>query len=217
MRDIDLIIFDCDGVLIDSEGLSGEVLIAALAELGIAVDFDTFCVRMVGRSFSTVATEIRAAQGVALPPEFEASYRARLLVRFETELRRTDGVVAMLDGLDIPSCVATSSSPARARRSLELTGLASRLGHVFTASEVAHGKPAPDLFLHAAARMGVDPARCLVIEDSLPGIDAARRAGMAVLRYVGGAHLKGRRLKHGPDVVTFDHWRDFPALAGLAT
>ncbi|WP_371156031.1 HAD family hydrolase [Jannaschia sp. 2305UL9-9] len=216
MNDIDLVIFDCDGVLIDSEGLSGQVLAAALAEIGVYIDHDEFCTRMVGRSFPTVAAEIRETRGVKLPPTFEADYRAQLLARFEQELQVTDGIEAALDALDLPKCVATSSSPPRVRRSLELTGLAPRFPHVFTASEVSRGKPAPDLFLHAAAVMATPPARCLVIEDSLPGIEAAKAAGMPVLRYTGGAHLRGRHLKHGDDVTTFEDWCAFTALMNRA-
>ena len=214
MLDTDLVIFDCDGVLIDSEGLSGEVLIASLAEIGVAIDFDVFCRHMVGRSFPTVAAELRAQGGAALPDGFEAQYRRRLLARFETELFPTRGVEAMLDALDLPACVATSSSPERVRQSLDVTGLAGRFAHVFTASEVARGKPAPDLFLHAAARMGAAPSRCLVVEDSLPGLEAARAAGMRALRYTGGAHLRGRTLRHETDIVCFDDWRAFPAVVG---
>ncbi|WP_281827239.1 HAD family hydrolase [Jannaschia rubra] len=216
MDDFDLVILDCDGVLIDSEGLSGAVLIDALAEVGVAIDFDDFRTRMVGRSFPTVAAEIRAAHGIDLPPAFERDYRARLLARFEAELRVTPGVEAMLDALRVPACVATSSSPARVARSLELTGLAGRLPHVFTASQVARGKPAPDLFLFAARQMGAAAARCLVIEDSLPGIEAAQAAGMAVVRYTGGVHLAGRDLKHGPEVPVLDDWRAFPAMMARA-
>lgn len=212
MKDISLVIFDCDGVLIDSEGLSGEVLTGALAEIGVYIDHDEFCTRMVGRSFPTVAAEIRATRGVDLPETFEATYRSRLLARFEIELVVTDGLEAVLDDLDVPWCIATSSSPARVRKSLELTGLSKRFAHVFTASEVPHGKPAPDLFLHAAAVMATPPSRCLVIEDSLPGVAAAEAAGMRLLRYTGGAHLRGRHLKHGENVVTFEDWRQFPAL-----
>lgn len=212
MDRIDLVIFDCDGVLIDSEGLSGAVLIEALARIGVTIDFDDFCTRMVGRSFPTVAADLRA-RGAALPDTFEASYRARLLERFERELTVTEGVREMLAALDRPACVATSSSPARVRRSLELTGLGDVFGaEVFTASMVAHGKPAPDLFLLAAARMGTPPARCLVVEDSLPGLEAAAAAGMRALRYTGGAHLRGRRLKHASGTRTFESWSDFPGL-----
>jgi len=206
---INLVIFDCDGVLIDSEGLSAQVLIAALDALGVAVDFDYFCTNFVGRSFPTVAQDIRTTFAVTLPDRFEQDYRRDLLARFTEGLGPTPGVMAMLDRLRTRSCVATSSSPARVSHSLQIVGLTARFGaDVFTASEVRQGKPAPDLFLHSARRMGADPARCLVIEDSLPGVEAALAAGMQVLRYTGGAHLAGRVLKHGDQVRSFDNWED---------
>lgn len=218
----ELVIFDCDGVLIDSEGLSGAVLIAALADLGLIVDFDYFCTNFVGRSFPTVAADIRSRFEIDLPPTFEADYRARLLEKFETSLLPIDGIFDVLDGLSVKCCVATSSSPERAARSLAITGLVTRFeGRVFTASEVRNGKPAPDLFLHAAARMGAAPGTSLVIEDSLPGVAAAEAAGMDVLRFTGGSHLMGRRLKHADHVTTFDSWSDLfvlkPDLGGART
>ncbi|SOH92263.1 haloacid dehalogenase superfamily, subfamily IA, variant 3 with third motif having DD or ED [Monaibacterium marinum] len=214
MNEIDLVIFDCDGVLIDSEGLSAQVLIKALAKLDIDVDIDYFCANFVGRSFPTVAQDIRNRWNVALPEGFEASYRADLLAEFETHLHPTDGLEEMLTRLQTPWCVATSSSPERVSNSLRITGLAHWFeGRVFTASEVKNGKPAPDLFLHAARKIGVDPARCLVIEDSVPGVQAALAANMRVLRYTGGLHLRGRVLKHPDTVVTFDNWSELGLLA----
>jgi HAD superfamily hydrolase (TIGR01509 family) len=171
----------------------------------------------LGRSFPTVAATIRDRLGVALPPEFEATYRAELLARFETQLRPTPGVLSLLSRLRVPSCVATSSSPPRAARSLAIAGLAPFFGdRVFTASLVARGKPAPDLFLHAAAAMGADPARCVVIEDSRPGVDAARNAGMRVLLYTGGSHMSGKAFDSDPGLAAFDDWSDFPALVPQA-
>lgn len=208
---VDLIIFDCDGVIADSEVLSAEVLIDQLALLGIPVTFDEVRRDFVGRSFPTVAATIRARFDRPLPADFEATYRARLLDRFAQGLRPTPGIGAVLAGLDRPACVATSSSPARVARTLDLLGLAEVFGpHVFTASQVAHGKPAPDLFLFAADRMGTPAHRCLVIEDSQPGLQAARAAGMRVLHYTGGAHL--RDAPWGADPMRFDDWRGFPAL-----
>jgi HAD superfamily hydrolase (TIGR01509 family) len=210
MPPIDLVIFDCDGVLIDSEGLSARVLLSALSRLGAEVDFDYFCVNFVGRSFPTVARDIRDTFALFLPEGFERDYRRDLLAAFEKELTLTPGIARVLERLAVRSCVATSSSRERATTSLRVVGLTARFGaDVFTASEVSRGKPAPDLFLHAAARMNTDPARCLVIEDSLPGVEAAESAGMQVLRYTGGAHLKGRVLKHGAGVRSFDNWDDF--------
>lgn len=209
----DLVIFDCDGVLVDSEGLSAGVLIALLADHGVAVDFDHFCARFLGRSFPTVAAGIRADFDVALPPDFEATYRARLLEAFTRHLKASPGIEAVLAAMDVPFCLATSSSPPRCLHSLRMTGLLRHFeGRIFTASEVPRGKPHPDLFLHAAARMGAEPSCCLVIEDSLPGIAAARAAGMAVIRYTGGSHLRTRRLRHDADVRVFAEWEAFPRM-----
>lgn len=209
---MDLIIFDCDGVIADSEILSAEVLIAQLAEMDIAITAEDVRRDFLGRSFPTVAATIRDRFARDLPVDFEASYRARLLERFGTGLRETPGFSEMLAGLGGRRiCVATSSSPPRVARTLALLGLDGRFGaHVFTASQVARGKPAPDLFLYAAAQMGTPPARALVIEDSAPGLAAARAAGMAVLHYAGGAHLRGQAAPAG--VTSFDDWSRFPAL-----
>ncbi|PIL18037.1 hypothetical protein P775_21690 [Puniceibacterium antarcticum] len=209
--DIDLVIFDCDGVLVDSEMLSAEVLIAELAEIGIRMDQPYIRKHFLGRSFPTVARSISDTFKTDLPGGFEERYRASLLKRFETELRPTNGVESVLSRLICPACVATSSSPPRARNSLQVTGLASFFGpHVFTASQVANGKPAPDLFLFAADQMQVPPDRVLVVEDSRPGMTAGLAAGMHVLRYTGGGHLVGHVPEYGDPVTCFDSWTDFP-------
>ncbi|SNR51591.1 HAD family hydrolase [Puniceibacterium sediminis] len=209
--DIDLVIFDCDGVLVDSEMLSAEVLITELAGVGIHLDQPYIRKHFLGRSFPTVARAINAAFDTDLPEGFEARYRSALLKRFQTELRPTDGVVSVLSRLGCSACVATSSSPPRAQNSLQVTGLAQFFGpNVFTASQVRNGKPAPDLFLFAASQMHVPPDRVLVIEDSRPGMTAGLAAGMKVMRYTGGSHLAG----HVPDaeetVTCFDSWSNFP-------
>ena len=189
-RQFDLVIFDCDGVLIDSEIISLSMLIHELALRGVQVDLDYVSRNFLGRSYPTVMQTIRDQFGLDLPPEFETHYRDRLMAAFEADLTVMPGVRAALDGLALPRCVATSSSPRRAEQSLRLTGLGDLVGpRLFTASMVTRGKPAPDLFLHAAARCGADPARCLVIEDSLTGIRAGLAAGMTVWRFTGGSHL----------------------------
>ncbi len=206
---VDLIIFDCDGVIADSEVLSAQVLIDQLARLNIVVTPDDVRRDFLGRSFPTVAAAIRDRFALTLPDDFEATYRARLLARFDAELRTTPGFAAILARIRLPVCVATSSSPPRVARTLAVLGLAQRFGAaVFTASQVARGKPAPDLFLFAADRMGVDPAHALVIEDSQPGLLAARAAGMRVLHYRGGAHLAGQPAAD----EGFDCWSQFPDL-----
>ncbi|MCU0831905.1 MAG: HAD family hydrolase [Rhizobiaceae bacterium] len=211
MPSFDLIILDCDGVLIDSEVISARVLLGHLASFGVMADMHDFRTRFLGRSWPKVAAEVRSASGVTLPDDFEAAYRRTLLEAFEHELHAMPGVTEVLAQLAVPACVATSSSPPRARRSLELTGLLDRFApHVFTASEVEHGKPAPDLFLHAARVMGAEPARCLVIEDSMPGMAAGQAAGMQVWHFTGGSHLAGGSVGHGGLAHrSFDNWTQF--------
>ena len=188
----DLVIFDCDGVLIDSEIISARMLIEELAQLGVRIDLDYVARHFLGRSYPTVMAQIRREFGLDLPPAFEDRYRDRLLAEFQRSLRVMPGVPEVMDALAVPFCVATSSSPRRAEMSLELTGLRDRVGdRLFTASQVAHGKPAPDLFLFAAAAMGADPARTLVIEDSRTGLRAGLAAGMQVWHFTGGSHFAG--------------------------
>jgi len=189
---VHLVIFDCDGVLVDSEVISATVLAEDLSDLGVAIDAEQAMRQFLGWSFPTIAAWVHREYSLLLSEDFEELYRARLLAAFERQLRPTPGVDRILPNLSVRTCVATSSSVARASRALALTGLDRFFaGRLFTASEVPHGKPAPDLFLHAASRMNVSPAECLVIEDSAPGIEAAARAGMPSLLYTGGAHLRG--------------------------
>lgn len=193
MSEFDLVIFDCDGVLIDSEIISARMLVAELARLGLAIDLTYVERNFLGRSYPVVMEVIRREFGLDLPAEFETRYRETLLAAFQQELKVVPHVHEVLAGIGVPFCVATSSSPRRVEISLGLVGLSDLVaGRVFTSTMVARGKPAPDLFLFAAQNMGADPARTLVIEDSLTGIRAALAAGMTVWRFVGGSHL-------GPD------------------
>ncbi|WP_419909504.1 HAD family hydrolase [Hoeflea sp.] len=216
----ELVIFDCDGVLIDSEIISATTLMELLEEHGLRIDLPHVQRNFLGRSFPTVAASIRSDFQLDLPESFEGEYRKRLLDRFEHDLRPTSGIEAVLDTISVRYCVATSSSPERVRRSLRIVGLDRYFeNHTYTASEVENGKPAPDLFLHVAACEGSDPAACLVIEDSEPGVMAAHAAGMTVLRYVGGSHYDGVRSgRESGDCgePAFDSWTEFydlvPAL-----
>jgi HAD superfamily hydrolase (TIGR01509 family) len=209
----DLIIFDCDGVLIDSEIISAKMLIAELAGYGVAMDMAFVGRHFLGRSYPVVLAEVRDRWGVALPDRFEADYRARLLAAFETQLTVMPGVRETIAALAVPYCLATSSSPERLRRSMEITGLAPLFaGTAFTASEVRHGKPAPDLFLHAARQMQASPARCVVIEDSLNGVRAGLAAGMEVWRFTGGSHFQGLDLTPPADAVPHATYASFAAL-----
>ena len=198
MFESDLVIFDCDGVLIDSELISARMLVEELALHGVSVDLAYVRRHFLGRSYPTVLRQIRHEFTLDLPDSFEADYRKRLLDAFERDLTIMPGVRDVLDAMVTPYCLATSSSPPRVSASLAIVGLTRYFsGRVFTASEVERGKPAPDLFLHAAARMGVPPARCLVIEDSDMGVQAGLAAGMQVWRFVGGSHMRGAETDRG--------------------
>ena len=214
---ISLVIFDCDGVLIDSEIISARILIEQLGRVGVHVDFPYVQKHFLGRSWTKVAAEVRISYGLDLDSDFEERYRSELLAAFERELETVAGVETVIDDLGVASCVATSSSPKRAQRSLVLSGLAPRFGdRLFTASQVKNGKPAPDLFLFTAESMKVEPARCLVIEDSMPGVVAAGAAGMQVWRFTGGSHLRGlekNELDQGGTLTVFDKWAQFFEMA----
>lgn len=209
----DLVIFDCDGVLVDSEAISARMLIAEMSDRGVRIDAAYVARHFLGRSYPVVMRQIRRDFGITLPQTFEAQYRARLLAAFDDELRPMPGAAALAARLRCDYCVATSSSPARVDRSLRITGLhAAFADRATTASEVRRGKPAPDLFELAAAKRGVAPDRCLVIEDSENGIAAARAAGMEVWRFTGGSHLEGPQTAAGA-ARTFASFDEFPQLA----
>jgi len=191
--DFDLVIFDCDGVLIDSEVLSCACLSEQLRHEGFRVDLQDVFERFLGRSFSTVEEQYRQATGRPLKPDFGKRYLRTLKLRFERELKPMPGVESTLARLKTRSCVASSSRRERLEFSLAIAGLAQAFGdRVYSADQVARAKPAPDLFLHAAERMGAAPARTLVIEDSVNGIVAGKAAGMTVWGFVGGGHYAGR-------------------------
>lgn len=193
MHDFDLIIFDCDGVVVDSEPLSCACLAEALTRHGIETSLDLVFDRFLGRGFAAVEAHVQATTGASLPAAFREALRADVNAAFTRDLRAIEGIADLLAGLEIPYCLASSSDRARIELSLHLTGLdAAFAGRIFNAEMVARGKPAPDLFLHAAAGMGVDPARCLVVEDSVSGVRAGKAAGMTVWGFTGGGHYAGR-------------------------
>lgn len=185
---IDLVVFDCDGVLVDSEHLAVRVEVELLTELGWAITPDEVLDRFVGRSDADMLRQIEERVGPV--PQFLDEYRRRLHEAFDAELTAVPGIARAIDDVEatgVATCVASSGTHAKMRRTLGLTGLFDRFdGRIFSAEEVARGKPAPDLFLHAAASMGVEPRRCLVVEDSRSGVEAATRAGMRSVGFVGG-------------------------------
>lgn len=210
---LELVIFDCDGVLVDSERLAVRIDAAMLGELGWPISEEEVVHRFVGRSYAAMTAEIEDHLGTALPNGWEAELNRRYATAIETELTPVDGIVEALDELTVPTCVASSGSHETMRRSLGRTGLYGRFaGRIFSATEVPHGKPAPDLFLHAAARMGVSPDRCTVIEDSQYGVRAARAAKMRVLGYAAGVTPASWLVDEGAEVFT--DMRELPALLG---
>jgi len=210
---IELVIFDCDGVLVDSERISVRVDVAVLARLGWPMTEAEVVERFMGRTEADMAAEIEAHLGRPLPANWEEPFRHLYREAFEAELKPVPGILEALDAITGPICVASSGTHERMRYTLGLTGLYPRFaGRIFSASEVARGKPAPDLFLHAARRMGVRPAACAVVEDSRYGVEAARGAGMRAFGYAGG--LSPRAWLEGPGTVVFDEMRDLPRLLG---
>lgn len=197
-----LVIFDFDGVLIDSEAIALTELAGLMTDLGVAIDVAEARDRFLGATIGTAA-DWAAARGAGLTGDaFAEAWYARLFVRYETELRPMPGaekLLATLCAAGIPFCIATGGSVRRLAFALRLTGLDRFFpeGHAHSADAVARGKPAPDLFLHAAARHGVAPGQCLVIEDAPAGVIGATAAGMVVEGFVGGSHLAERRDAHG--------------------
>ncbi|RXH20230.1 HAD family hydrolase [Bradyrhizobium guangzhouense] len=188
----DLIIFDCDGVLVDSELLSCRCLSEVLAQFGLQLSVEQALKLFLGRSTKAIEQHYREL-GQILPGEFLPRLKARVLETFAGALQPIPGVGTMLSELQVPYCVASSSDLDRVSLSLEVTGLAPHFGdRLYTAQMVRHGKPAPDLFLHAATKMRASPSRTLVIEDSVSGVQAAKAAGMMVWGFVGGGHYRSR-------------------------
>ncbi|MEK8146435.1 HAD family hydrolase [Streptomyces sp. M10(2022)] len=212
---IGVVIFDCDGVLVDSERIAVRGDAKGLALLGWPLSEAEIVERFVGRSRADMIVEVERHLGHQIQDGWEAEQHRLYRQAMESELTAVDGVVEALDQIKLPTCVASSSTHDGLRHTLGLTKLYSRFeGRIYSAAEVAHGKPAPDLFLHAARRMGFDPEVCAVVEDSRYGVQAARAAGMRVFGYCGG--LTPAEWLHGPGTVVFDDMRELPALLARA-
>ena len=209
-----LVIFDCDGVLIDSEVIFGRVLGELLVAAEFPITMDEAMVFGLGKNRVTLAAAVEARFGRALPDEFFATMRARVDLAFERELVAIPGIEELLVALEAPRCVASNSHLDRVRHALSVTRLLPLFDpHVFSASQVARGKPAPDLFLFAARRLGAAPADCIVIEDSATGVDAAIAAGMPVVGFCGGSHCPG---DHAEQLLAVGCSRVFPTTSDLA-
>ena len=207
----DLVIFDCDGVLVDSERLAVRTEARILASLGWPLGEAEVVERFVGRSAEYMHRQIEDHLGRSI--DWEVEFESRYREVFERELRPVDGVIEALGAIEVPYCVASSGTRRKIRFSLGLTGLLEYFEErIFSVEDVARGKPAPDLFLHAAEQLGVPPKACAVIEDSPAGLEAARTAGMGVFAFAGGL-IAADRLQGG-GVVVFDDMRLLPELLG---
>jgi HAD superfamily hydrolase (TIGR01509 family) len=184
-----MVIFDCNGVLVDSEPIAASVVAHEFSRAGFVMTPELVSRYFTGRRPSDMFAAVESATGRKLPTNFGALVAAAILRRFRTELRPTQHVAYALTWLRGPKCVASSSTLDRVRVSLETTDLVRFFEpNLFSASEVRYGKPAPDLFLHVAARMRVSPSECIVVEDSATGVAAAAAAGMTPIGFVGGSH-----------------------------
>ncbi|WP_343235852.1 HAD family hydrolase [Streptomyces sp. SID10815] len=216
---VGLVVLDCDGVLVDSERLAVEIHTRLGAECGWPLTAADVVDLFIGRSAASIRDVIAGRLGEHTATAWDDAFHVRLRQAFETELRPVDGVVEALARITLPTCVASSGTHAKLRDSLGRVGLYEHFaGRIFSAAEVARGKPAPDLFLHAAARSGVAPRACVVVEDSVFGVQAARAAGMRCYGY-GGGLVPPERLRQAGAVV-FDDMRELPGLlagAGVLT
>ena len=212
----DLVIFDCDGVLVDSEVISCRAHAETLTRHGYPITEHQVLERFLGVSDREARLIIEAELGRKLPDDFETQVKRATLEFYEGDLRAIQHIAEAMAAIELPKCVASSGTPEKIKHGLTCAGLYRALApHIFSATQVARGKPAPDLFLFAAEQMRTSPGRCVVIEDSVPGVTGARAAGMAVLGFHGGSHcLPGHadKLRAAGATVTFDDMRQLPGL-----
>jgi HAD superfamily hydrolase (TIGR01509 family) len=212
----DLVIFDCDGVLVDSEVISCRAHAETLARHGYAVTSDEVLDRFLGVSDRDARRMIEAELGRSLPEDFENQVKQATLRFYADDLKAIPHIAEAIAAIDLPKCVASSGTPEKIRHGLDCAGLYDLFApNIFSALQVKHGKPAPDLFLFASDQMQAVPPRCLVIEDSVPGVTGARAAGMTVFGFHGGSHCRpghAEMLRAAGASVTFNDMRQLPGL-----
>lgn len=208
----ELVIFDCDGVLVDSEPIANRVFAEMLAELGVQSSLEDMYENFVGHPMSYCMQLVAQRLGRAPPGDFETKLQERTFAAFEDQsLQAMPGIVDALDQIVMPMCVASSGEIEKMRLTLGMTGLLPRFeARLFSVTQVERGKPAPDIYLFAAQTMGVAPARCVVIEDSPIGAQAGLRAGMTVIGFA--AHTPAKKLIEVGVQRTFTDMRDLPAI-----
>jgi HAD superfamily hydrolase (TIGR01509 family) len=215
-RNFDLVIFDCDGVLVDSEVISCRAHAETLTRHGYPITAEQVLDRFLGVSDLEARLIVEAEIGRKLPDDFTSQVKQATLQRYADDLRPVPHAAEAIAAIGLPKCVASSGTPEKIRHGLSCAGLYDVLApHIFSASQVKRGKPAPDLFLFAAEQMNASPARCVVIEDSVPGVTGARAAGMTVLGFHGGSHCRpgyAGTLRAAGAAATFDDMRELPGL-----
>jgi len=216
ISNLDLVIFDCDGVLVDSEVISCRAHAETLTRHGYPITSDQVLDRFLGVSDREARLIVEAELGHSLPGDFEAQLKQAALERYAEDLQTIPYVGEAIAAIGLPKCVASSGTPEKIRHGLTCAGIYDLLApRIFSASQVKRGKPAPDLFLFAAKQMAAAPGRCVVIEDSVPGITGARAAGMTVLGFHGGSHCRPGHcdtLRTAGAAITFDDMRQLPDL-----
>jgi HAD superfamily hydrolase (TIGR01509 family) len=206
-----LVIFDCDGVLVDSEPVANRTLAQMLRELGLDLTQEQIFEKFVGFSMAHVLRTIESLLGRAPPETFLRDLQARTFEAFRAELQAMPGIEDALDRLTVPFCVASSGDHEKMRTTLGITGLWPRFaGRIFSVTQVARGKPAPDVYLFAAKQLGAEPAQCVVVEDTPPGVQAGVAAGMTVFGFC--AYTPEDKLKAAGAHLTFDDLRRLPEL-----
>jgi HAD superfamily hydrolase (TIGR01509 family) len=206
-----LVIFDCDGVLVDSELITNRIFARMLNELGIPVTLEDMFEQFVGRSMATCIEKIAVLLGRPVPEDFVHQYHARTNAALRSGLKAVPGIDTVLDEIKVPYCVASSGSHEKMQTTLGVTGLLPRFqNRIFSVTEVARGKPFPDVFLYAAAKLGFAPSDCAVVEDSPAGVAAGVAAGMTVYGYC--ALMPQHRLQEAGAHYTFDSMRELPRL-----
>jgi HAD superfamily hydrolase (TIGR01509 family) len=208
---LQLVIFDCDGVLVDSEPIANRVFCTMLNELGLPVTLEDMYEHFMGLSMPQCMQRVEHMLGSAPRDDFVTILQERTEIALRQEVKAVAGVPEVLDAMALPYCVASSGSHAKIRLSLQATGLLDRFtDNIFSVADVAHPKPAPDIFLHAARAMGAEPSRCAVVEDTPTGVRAGVAAGMRVFGFC--AHTPAQRLCEAGAHELFDRMQALPLL-----
>jgi HAD superfamily hydrolase (TIGR01509 family) len=196
MKKYKCVIFDCDGILVDSEPLAEATIVTMTNELGIDINIEYAKRNFKGDSFNNILNHIESNFKTSLPYNFESEYRRRSFEMFTEKLKPVEGVLDVIKSLNIPFCVASSGPQDKIRHNLELTGLLPYFeGHIFSCYDIQKWKPEPDIFLHAAKNMGFSVNECVVIEDTIIGITAAIRGGFDVFGFADGFNFETYKSK----------------------